>query len=93
MLAFAPHMTLGSPGDDSLKAYNQGTHALLEEFLEGVAGHEAVSSDQSQETMVLFAAMIGARTIAQATGSLKWTRELEVAVVEVAKSGAFSADA
>lgn len=71
ILAYAP--ADGVPGD---AVYRQGTQELFERFV-AQAGEGAGARGQA---MVLFAAMVGARMLDQATGSAPWVQELEAAV-------------
>ena len=81
MLAFAPHVTAEAADESSRESYRKGTEALYLQFLDHMGrsrvGNEAPSE---QEAKVLFAAMIGARFLAQSVGEAEWIRSLKSAV-------------
>lgn len=74
ILAFAP--ATGVPAEDS---YQQGAQALYAKFVAD-AGGAAASPEARQRASLLFAAMVGARLLNQATGNAAWVQEMEAAV-------------
>jgi TetR/AcrR family transcriptional repressor of nem operon len=88
MIAFAPHVTTEAADASSRESYRNGTEALYAQFLDYMAksrGANGTSSDQ--EAKVLFAAMIGARLLAQSVGDREWIRSLKSAVKAEAARG------
>ncbi|BDB71313.1 MULTISPECIES: TetR/AcrR family transcriptional regulator [Comamonas] len=88
ILAFAPHATVDTSATAPIQAYQTGIHELFDKFMEG-AGHQnsdAQASTALNDTMVLFAAMVGARVLNQAVGNADWVRDLEDAVIAAAAS-------
>jgi TetR/AcrR family transcriptional regulator, transcriptional repressor for nem operon len=88
MIAFAPHVTTEAADASSRESYRNGTEALYAQFLDHMAksrGANGTSSDQ--EAKVLFAAMIGARLLAQSVGDREWIRSLKSAVKAEAARG------
>lgn len=81
MIAFAAHVTTEAAGESSRKSYRNGTEALYSQFLDHMAkSRMANGAPTDQEAKVLFAAMIGARLLAQAVGDAEWVRSLKSAV-------------
>jgi TetR/AcrR family transcriptional regulator, transcriptional repressor for nem operon len=82
MLAFAPHAAGAASGDEAVMAYANGAQGLYEHFLDHMRACQSTGSEQ--DAKVLFAAMIGARLLAQSTGDADWVRSMQVAVQEAA---------
>lgn len=78
LLAFAPPIATGNATPGARKAYQDGTKALLDRFLDQ-AGASGISGDKA---LVLFAAMVGARAMSQAVGNTTWMQAIEAAVSE-----------
>jgi TetR/AcrR family transcriptional regulator, transcriptional repressor for nem operon len=89
MIAFAPHVTSEAADESSRQSYRNGTEALYSQFLDHLSG-TANGASSDQEAKVLFAAMIGARLLAQAVGDAEWVRSLKSAVKAEAAQGAAS---
>jgi TetR/AcrR family transcriptional repressor of nem operon len=74
-------VTAEAADESSRESYRNGTEALYLQFLDHMAsprtGNDASSE---QETRVLFAAMVGARFLAQSVGDAEWIRSLKSAV-------------
>lgn len=93
MLAFAPHVTAEAASETSRKSYRGGTQALYSQFLDHIARSRAANAASSdQKAKVLFAAMIGARLLAQSVGDSEWIRSLKNAVKAEAAQGTASPD-
>ena len=86
VLAFAPHVTSGVAGDPSVEAYKARTKDLFDKFVNEMSrsGRPTETETVERDAMVLFAAMVGARALAQAVGSVEWVRAIEAAVNEAA---------
>ena len=86
VLAYAPAQA-DSPTTASTQTYQSGLHELFEKFLRGAQPLQADGQGTpSQESMRLFAAMIGARVLSQAAGNADWVRDIENAVIAAAAS-------
>ena len=84
VLAYAP-VQADSPTTVSTQTYQSGLHELFEKFLQGSQATQADGeSAPSQESMLLFAAMIGARVLNQAVGNAQWVHDIENAVIAAA---------
>jgi TetR/AcrR family transcriptional repressor of nem operon len=93
MIAFASHVTTEAADESLRESYRNGTEALYSQFLDHMAkSREANGASSDQEAKVLFAAMIGARLLAQAVGDAEWVRSLKSAVNAEAVQGAASPD-
>jgi TetR/AcrR family transcriptional regulator, transcriptional repressor for nem operon len=92
MIAFAPHVTSEAADESSRQFYRNGTEALYSQFFLDHLAKSGTANDASsdQEAKVLFAAMIGARLLAQAVGDAEWVRSLKSAVKAEAAQGAAS---
>jgi TetR/AcrR family transcriptional regulator, transcriptional repressor for nem operon len=93
MIAFASHVAADAADESSRESYRNGTEVLYSQFLDYMArsrGANRASSDR--EAKVLFAAMIGARLLAQSVGDAEWIRSLKSAVKAAAAQGAASLD-
>ena len=86
MIAFASHVTTEAADESSRESYRSGTEALYSQFLDHMAKARADQSSD-QEAKVLFAAMIGARLLAQSVGDVEWIRSLKSAVKAEAAEG------
>jgi TetR/AcrR family transcriptional regulator, transcriptional repressor for nem operon len=88
MLAFAPHVTGEAADERARESYRNGTEALYSQFLDHMARSRTGSDASSeQEAKVLFAAMVGARLLAQSVGDVEWIRSLKNAVKVEAGQG------
>ncbi|MFZ6046930.1 TetR/AcrR family transcriptional regulator [Pseudomonas sp. CR3202] len=88
VLAFAPHVINGGADQASVEAYKAGTKDLFDKFIsemKGATGGHATPDAAERDSMVLFAAMVGARAIAQAIGNAPWVEAIEAAVNQAAK--------
>jgi TetR/AcrR family transcriptional repressor of nem operon len=94
MIAFASHVTAEAADESSRESYKSGTEALYSQFLYHMAKSRTAANGASsdQEAKVLFAAMIGARLLAQAVGDAEWVRSLKSAVKAKAAQCAASPD-
>jgi TetR/AcrR family transcriptional repressor of nem operon len=93
MIAFASHVTAEAADESSRESYKSGTEALYSQFLYHMAkSRTANGASSDQEAKVLFAAMIGARLLAQAVGDAEWVRSLKSAVKAVAAQSGDSLD-
>jgi TetR/AcrR family transcriptional regulator, transcriptional repressor for nem operon len=91
MIAFAPHVATEVADESSPQSCRNGTEALYSQFLDHMAkSHTANGASSDQQAKVLFAAMIGARLLAQAVGDAEWVRSLKSAVKAEAAQGAAS---
>ena len=88
MIAFAPHVITDAADESSRESYRNRTEALYSQFLDHMLkSRTANGASSDQEAMVLFAAMIGARLLAQSVGDAEWTRSLKRAVKAEAAQG------
>ena len=88
MIAFAAHVTTDAVDESSRESYRNGTKALYSQFLDHMAkSRTANGASSDQEAKVLFAAMIGARLLAQSVGDAEWIRSLKSAVKAEAAQG------
>ena len=88
MIAFASHVTAEAADESSRESYRNGTKALYSQFLDHMARSSAAKGASSdREAKVLFAAMIGARLLAQSVGDAEWIRSLKSAVKAEAAQG------
>jgi TetR/AcrR family transcriptional repressor of nem operon len=93
MIAFAPHVTTEVADESSRQSYRNGTEALYSQFLDHMAtSRTANGASSDQEAKVLFAAMIGARLLAQSVGDAEWICSLKSAVRAEATQGRASLD-
>lgn len=86
MLAFAPH-TSGETSDDvCVTAYANGAKELFTQFIDHMEACRGTDPDEAsrQNAKVLFAAMIGARMLAEATGKADWVQSVQSAVQQAA---------
>lgn len=86
MLAYAPHVSGAGPTLPAQEAYSNGVAALLSGFVT----HTATDDDPEarEEAQVLFAAMIGAQLLAQASEGADWATALQQAVTRRARKQA-----
>jgi TetR/AcrR family transcriptional repressor of nem operon len=85
MLAFAPHLAGQAASDDCRSAYNAGVESLLRVF--GEAGTNRIADNapaSDPQSLLLFAAMVGAGLISRAAGDAEWARTLRDAVESAA---------
>lgn len=78
MLAYAPHVS-DTDFPPVRQVYSDGTGALLSDFLSRDDRND--DCEATQETQVLFAAMIGAQLLAQASGHADWATALQKSVL------------
>ncbi|MBB1492520.1 MULTISPECIES: TetR/AcrR family transcriptional regulator [unclassified Paracoccus (in: a-proteobacteria)] len=78
MLAFAPHVSGTDLVNPAREAYSKGVEVLLSGFLSqtGTSEHPEIP----EEAQILFAAMIGAQLLAQASDNADWATALRQAV-------------
>ena len=87
MLMFASTVATGEVGQACAAAYALGTKTLFDSFLDATAPASAdtpQSIPDQNKAMVLFAAMLGARLLAQSVGDEPWVRALKDAVNQAA---------
>lgn len=83
VLVFAPYVINGDADEASVEAYKAGTKDLFDKFInemKGPVADHATTDAVERDAMVIFAAMVGARAIAQAVGSAPWVEAIEAAV-------------
>jgi len=87
MLMFAGSVATGEVDQACADAYVSGTKTLFDSFLDAMApastDNPPAIPDQNK-AMVLFAAMLGARLLAQSVGDEPWIRAMEDAVNQAA---------
>jgi TetR/AcrR family transcriptional repressor of nem operon len=83
-------VTAEAADESSRESYKSGTEVLYSQFLDHTARSRAADGafSSDQEAKVLFAAMIGARLLAQSVGDAEWIRSLKSAVKAEAAQGA-----
>lgn len=89
IVSFAPHVALDTVDEDSKSAYSKGVKDLFDKFVEGFNSDVGIArsiTPPSDEAMVLFSAMVGARMLGQAIGQADWLRKLELAIEKAAVS-------
>ena len=86
MLAFAPHTSRETSDDVSVTAYANGAKELFTHFVDHMKACQGTEPDKTsnRNAKVLFAAMIGARMLAEAAGKADWVRSVQAAVREAA---------
>lgn len=81
MLAYAPHLSGGETAAPAQDAYGEGVEKLLAGFLaRACEGTDAPA--RLRDARIIFAAMVGAKLLAQASGDADWARSLQEAVAE-----------
>ncbi|MFB4390552.1 MULTISPECIES: TetR/AcrR family transcriptional regulator [unclassified Pseudomonas] len=80
LLAFAVPVATGAVDGTCADAYREGSQGLFEVFV------EQMPAGQEQQAKVLFAAMLGARLLAQAAGDAPWVKAVEAAVNQAASA-------
>ncbi|RII76799.1 TetR/AcrR family transcriptional regulator [Pseudomonas monteilii] len=88
LLAFAPGVSLPKGGRPGAHEYEEGAKSLLDKFMRekvGGLGDLAQPTDAENEALVIFAAMVGARLLAQSAGQQGWVQAMEAAVTIAAK--------
>jgi len=78
MLAYAPHVS-DTNFPPARQVYSDGAGALLSDFLS--RGGKQEDCEATQERQILFAAMIGAQLLAQASGHADWATALQKTVL------------
>lgn len=84
IIAFAPHAASRDEGGPAREAYDKGTGALLQRFF---AKPDPEAQPADPEALLLFAAMVGARVLAEAAGETPWVTAIRDAVVNAAQDG------
>ncbi|MDD2056775.1 TetR/AcrR family transcriptional regulator [Pseudomonas sp. GD03860] len=87
LLAFAAPVATGEVDGTCAEVYVSGTETLFETFVNEVTAADASGPPTAQDenrAMVLFAAMVGARLLAQAVGDEPWIKAMETAVNQAA---------
>lgn len=86
LVAFAAPVVTGEVNEACAEAYVSGTEKLFETFVSEMTGVDGSSPDPDDEdkARVLFAAMVGARLLAQAVGDAPWVKQMEAAVNKAA---------
>ena len=83
LLAFAPGVVTGGVDQTGAQAYEAGAKSLLDKFMEESVDQVsdlAQPTEAENEALVIFAAMIGTRLLAQSVGQSTWIRAMETAV-------------
>ncbi|MFV3290374.1 TetR/AcrR family transcriptional regulator [Pseudomonas sp. NY11955] len=83
LLAFASGVSTGEVSQSGAEAYETGAKRLLDKFLDEPAGDRDDSTQSKavdSEALVIFAAMIGARLLAQSVGKSPWIEAMEAAI-------------
>jgi len=83
LLAFAPGIATGGVDQIGAEAYEAGAKSLLDKFMEesvGEISELAQPTETENEALVIFAAMVGARLLAQSVRQSPWVRAMEAAV-------------
>lgn len=86
ILAFAPHVETGATDAQTVGAYTKGAEALFKQFRDHMRACGSDLSDPAveQDAKVLFAAMVGARLLANATGDADWAKSIQATVQRAA---------
>lgn len=87
VLAFAPAVATGEVDAACADAYVAGTKKLFDSFLNEMAGADdrrPGAAEAQNKAMVLFAAMVGTRLLAQTMGDEPWVKAMEAAVNQAA---------
>jgi len=85
MMAFA-NQSSGLQADSTLReVYNDGSKALLDTFVGAEGAGDAASPSKAK---LLFAAMVGARVLKEASGDASWVNDLRDAVLKTAATTA-----
>ncbi len=88
LLAFAPDVATGGVDQTGALAYEAGAKSLLDKFMEervDEVGDLAQPTEAENEALVIFAAMVGTRLLAQSVGQSLWVRAMEAAVNKAAR--------
>lgn len=83
LLAFAPGVATGEVDEVGVQAYEAGAKHLLDTFMKERVGEVSDFAQPTQadnEALVIFAAMLGARLLAQSVGQNAWVQAIEAAV-------------
>ncbi|MFW7269999.1 TetR/AcrR family transcriptional regulator [Gluconacetobacter sp. Hr-1-5] len=82
ILAFAPHVETENAAGQCVQAYTRGAETLFAQFLDHMkpAADGTTDPQAGQDAEILFAAMVGARLLADATGDSEWAKSVEGAV-------------
>lgn len=83
MLAYAPHVSGTDSTPPAREVYSDGVGALLSGFLAQASNGE--DPEAQEEAQVMFAAMIGAQLLAQASDKAGWATALQQAVTRRAR--------
>ncbi len=79
MLAFGAYAANEKPDASSRETYRKGTEALFRQFLDHIKTSSG-NVEASDNAKILFAAMIGARFLAQSVGDTGWLRAVQEAI-------------
>ena len=88
LLAFAPCVAVGGEERPGAHEYVEGAKSLLDKFMREKVGdlRDLVQpTDADNEALVIFAAMVGARLLAQSAGQQSWVQAMVTAVNEAVK--------
>ncbi len=83
LLAFAPGVAVTESERPGAHEYAEGAKSLLDKFMKEKVGglcDPAHPTDADNEALVIFAAMVGARLLAQSVGQQSWIQAMEAAV-------------
>jgi len=83
MLAYAAHASSTDSAPPTRKTYAAGVDALLSDFLAQTGSDQNPQSHE--EAQLMFAAMVGAQLLAQASGHAAWANALKQTVVRRAR--------
>jgi len=75
--AFAPHAATAASVSAARRQYDQGTEALLAQFCHG--------AEPDPQSLLIFAAMVGARVLGEAAGAVPWVTAIKAAVIAAAQ--------
>lgn len=94
IIAFAPHAASGQASASASEAYGKGTGALLDVFSSGNPPQEVAPgiAAADRQTLLVFAAMVGARVLGEAAGDAAWVEAIRQAVAESAAEQARGED-
>lgn len=85
ILAFSPHVSHESTGSETVDLYSEHTEALYQHFRAAALQSplpQGKTVMSEQDTLVLFAAMVGTGFLAQSVSDQEWINALKAAVLE-----------
>ena len=82
--AFASHAATPDSPPIARNQYDRGTETLLAQFLSG--------ANPDPQSLVIFAAMIGARVLGEAAGDAPWVAAIKTAVIDAVRAEESSAE-